>query len=145
MKSRLLFSAICFTLLFACSHTLRAQRIVHWKGGTPGLESNWNTPGNWSTNAVPNAFCDVIIPDVSTRSGAGPVLAQKNAEVNTLILESGASLVIQQCGALAVYGNLERFGVQTLEVNGSLMLKGDAQTAGLISGNGALLALGKSK
>lgn len=145
MRSHLLFSAICFSLLFACSHSLRAQRIVFWKGGTPGLESNWNIPGNWSTNAVPDAFCNVIIPDVSTRSGASPVLAQKNAEVNSLLLESGASLVIRQGGVLAVYGNLERVGSQKLEVNGLLMLKGDARTAGVIAGDGSLLALGKSK
>ena len=130
MKQLLVFSAIGLAALFLIAPCLHAQRTVYWKGGTPGSESNWNVPGNWSHGAVPDAFCDVVIPDVSTRTGVYPVLSQK-VVVNNLTLESGAALVVQTGGRLEVEGTLACYGLPNLDVRGLLVLKNDAQVAGL--------------
>jgi len=143
MKSRLLLSALFLSLLLAGSLSLRAQKIVYWKGGTPGMESNWNCPRNWSTNAVPNAFSNVIIPDVSTRSRVYPVLSHKNAEVNSLALEAGSSLVIEEGACLVVFDSMERFGLNHLEVRGALTLKGNLAVAGSLIGSGLDYVLGE--
>lgn len=143
MKSRLIVSALLFSFLFVYSPSLRAQKIVYWEGGTPGMESNWNCPDNWSTNAVPNAFSDVIIPDVSTRSRVYPILSHKDAEVNKLTLESGAALLVQNGSCLVVFDSMERFGLNDLDVRGSVILKGNLAVAGSIIGSGFDYVLGK--
>lgn len=143
MKSRLFVSAFLFSFLFAFSPSLRAQRTFYWEGGTPGRESNWNCPDNWSSNAVPDAFSNVIIPDVSTRSRVYPVLSHKNAEVNSLVLESGSSLAIQEGSCLVVFDSMERFGLNNLDVRGTLTLKGNLAVAGSLIGSGFDYVLGK--
>lgn len=145
MKSRLLLSAVFFFFLLAHSLSLRAQRTVYWEGGTPGRESNWNCPDNWSSNTVPDAFCNVVIPDVSTRSRVFPVLSHNSAEVNTLTMESGTSLTIQKDGCLVVFDSMERFGLNDLDVHGALILKGNLAVAGSIIGTGFDYVLGKRK
>jgi len=143
MKSRLFVSALFFSFLFVHSLSLKAQKIVYWEGGTPGRESNWNCPDNWSSNAVPDAFCKVVIPDVSTRSRVYPVLSHKGAEVNSLTMESGTSLTIQKEGCLVVFDSMERFGLNDLDVRGTLTLKGNLAVAGSLIGTGFDYVLGK--
>jgi len=87
------------------------------------VSSQWEDANNWYSSTVPNASTDVIIPitpnDPEIRS---------NAEINTLIIESGASLNV--------------LADATLKVNGSV--QNNAGTSGLviqsdISGTGSFI------
>ena len=62
MKTLIIF------LLTLSSSILVAQKSVTWVGGTPGSETSWDEPRNWSDHHVPNEFSNVFIPDVSTSS-----------------------------------------------------------------------------
>ena len=90
MKNTLLFLATAITLLFGCQVTLNAQKTNTWKGGTPGRVNDWYCATNWSNGAVPNEFSNVVIPDVSATAHAAPVLLKGEAEINALLLHSGA-------------------------------------------------------
>ncbi len=86
------------------------------------MASNWNCPKNWSTNKVPDGFQNVIIPDVSTGSGAYPSIKSGGLEVNALTLESGATLKIEKQASLTVYTTLDQWGMSELESKGALSL-----------------------
>jgi len=139
MKSRLLLSALFLSVLLANSLSLRAQKTVYWKGGTPGMESNWNCPGNWSSNTVPDVFSNVIIPDVSSRSRVYPVFSSKGAEINKLTLEAGSSLTIQKGSCLVVSESVERLEITDLNEHS----KGNLIIAGSLIETGVEYALGK--
>jgi hypothetical protein len=125
MRTRSFFIVLVSCFILIHSFSAQAQRIVFWKGGTPGLESAWNCPKNWSNHAVPDEFSNVIIPDVSTRSGKYPVISKKDAVVNFLTLQAGASLTISKNGALNIQTGFERHGVQQLKVEGGMILHFD--------------------
>lgn len=59
---------------------------------TGAISTAWETAGNWSPAGVPTANDDVIIP---ANLGVYPVLAD-NVEVNTLSMEPGASLDLDE-------------------------------------------------
>lgn len=75
------FVLLTFVLLFLGN--IQGQKPIEWKGGTPGQETNWNCPRNWSTGKVPDSFSDVIIPDRNANGGFYPTLT-KEAEVNSI-------------------------------------------------------------
>jgi hypothetical protein len=114
----------------------QTQSTNTWKGGTPGQTANWNCPKNWSTGRVPDAFQNVIIPDVSTGSGVYPVIKTGGQEVNAIVLESGASLEITKEGSLIVHRAFEGYGSFGLEAEGALILQADC-----FAGVGVLKAL----
>ena len=119
--NQIIFAAFCMFLL-GNSSQLKAQKINCWKGGTPGQATNWNCPKNWSIYQVPDAFQNVIIPDVSSGSGVYPTISEDGLEVNELALESGACLTIESSGGLNVVTTLEQFGGSVVEVKGKLYL-----------------------
>jgi hypothetical protein len=104
----------------------QTQSTNTWKGGTPGQTANWNCPRNWSTGRVPDAFQNVIIPDVSTGSGVYPVIEMDGQEVNAIVLESGAMLEIKERGSLIVFGAFEGYGSFGLAAEGALILPADS-------------------
>jgi len=71
-----------------------AQIASTWKGKTPGHETDWNWPSNWTNNSQPDEFTDVIIPLDNTLSGNYPVIKAKKIEINSLNIFPGASLVM---------------------------------------------------
>ncbi|MBX2940397.1 MAG: hypothetical protein KF880_10035, partial [Ferruginibacter sp.] len=77
MKKNVLTLLCC---LMAC--TLYAQT---WTGS---LSTDWNTPGNWSGNAVPGNTGNVIIPGALDNY---PVLAS-DVTINRIDMQSGSSL-----------------------------------------------------
>lgn len=86
------------------AQTIFAQNT--WIGGTPGSETDWNNPRNWSLNHVPdNGDLVVLIADVSTQSGFFPVIAQDVPEIAFLNIEGGAKVTILTKGKLVVNGN----------------------------------------
>ena len=107
-----------------------AQKINFWKGGTPGQEANWSCAKNWSTNQVPDAFQNVIIPDVTSGSGVYPTIKDSGQEVNALILESGATVQIDKKGSLEVITNLDQYGTGELKSKGALHLPSNRYAGG---------------
>lgn len=110
MKNRISFAsfpATCTALfLMLCVHGY-AQRTTTWKGGTPGRETAWDCPKNWSNNAVPDEFSNVIIPNVSTTTRSLPVIRSGEVEVNTLFIHPNARLTIAASAELRVLGQGE--------------------------------------
>ncbi|MBI1227074.1 MAG: hypothetical protein GC192_17720 [Bacteroidetes bacterium] len=90
-------------LFFLICTNAFSQVTTTWKGGTPGMENDWNCAKNWSNYKVPDAFSNVIIPDVSTTTQATPLIRQGRAEVNTLYLDSNANLTIDESAQLVIH------------------------------------------
>lgn len=73
-----------------------AQIVNTWRGGTPGLETNWACSKNWSLGRIPNEFHNVIIPDVSTGSGKFPIITSGSIELNQLDIHPRATLTVHK-------------------------------------------------
>ena len=109
-------------LLTLTSSILVAQKSVTWIGGTPGNETSWEEPKNWSDQHVPNEFSNVYIPDVSTSTFSNPIIKNGIIELNTLEIESTAKLTIQKEASLIVYGNAEGFYANNFEIKGAFIV-----------------------
>lgn len=93
------FIIILFTLT---SFSAFSQVRSVWKGNTPGQETNWNTPSNWSNNHIPDEFTDVVIElDISVERNY-PVLVTKRTEINSLNIWPGAILTIKEGELLVI-------------------------------------------
>lgn len=111
-------------ILFAMSTVSGfAQRTITWKGGTPGMTSDWFCPQNWSTASLPDEFSDVIIPDVSSSTFAQPYLKVGDIEINSLRLLSNASLTIVDKASLTVISYIEGNTLDNVKGSGQLILK----------------------
>ncbi len=106
---------------------LFSQKTATWKGGTPGMEQEWNCPKNWSGGAIPNEFSNVFIPDVTTTTCSPPVIQSGQVEVNALFLESNATLTIGPAAELIIYETAEGVDHNTLNVKGKVLLPGKPQ------------------
>lgn len=120
MKTTIIASATLF--LLTLSTTAFAQKSSTWKGGTPGQENNWNCSKNWSTNAVPDDFSNVIIPDVSSATQAMPVIKSGSVEINAISITSNAMLTIEKDAQLIVFEQAEGIEANNLQLKGSLVL-----------------------
>ena len=130
MKIATLSFATALTLIFGLSISLSAQTTATWKGGAPGMEHEWNCPKNWSSYRVPDAFSDVIIPDVSSTTLAAPVIKNGVFEVNSIQVHPNAKLTVEQDAQLVVY-NIDNdcLNRQGLCLKGSLLiLNGGAES-----------------
>lgn len=110
------------TLMLALCTNAFSQRTVTWEGGTPGHENEWNYAKNWSNDAVPDAFSNVIISDVSTSSLSCPIIKKGKAEVNSLFIEPSAFLTIEKVAQLIVFEDAEGISPSNLKVNGAIIL-----------------------
>lgn len=121
-----LFSFFFFTL------SLSAQNI--WKGGTPGAETDWMQPRNWSQGQVPDwTDASVIIPDVSSRTRAFPVIKSTVPDISYLSIEGGAQVKIETTGSITIDGiNTYNHGISNignLYNSGKLTIMNTAFTA----------------
>ena len=91
MKSITFCSAL---MLLANLSSLQAQTTNVWKGGFPGHETDWNHNRNWSLGKTPDVFDRVTIPNVSTSTLKYPVIKNGEIEIQSLEIESGASLTL---------------------------------------------------
>lgn len=66
------------------------------------VSSQWEDPNNWFSTSVPNASTDVNIPTTPNN----PVI-RSNVEINSLSIESGASLTVMPDVGLKVFGDIE--------------------------------------
>ena len=96
------------------------------------MENEWNCPKNWSAYAVPDAFSNVIIPDVSTTSLASPVIKDGTVEVNTLFLGADASLTVEVGAQLVILEKAGSFFPPNFHPKGRILLLDDA--AGINAG-----------
>lgn len=113
----LIIIAITFSTTF-----LYAQKIVTWIGGTPGSETSWNQPKNWSNHNVPNEFSNVLIPDVSNSTFSNPVIQNGIIELNSLQIESSAKLTIDKMAKLIVHGNAGGIYAHNVDIKGSFIV-----------------------
>ncbi|WP_310395507.1 DUF4394 domain-containing protein [Hymenobacter sp.] len=67
---------------------------------TGAVSTDWGTAGNWSTNTVPTAADNVVIPDVAN----DPVVSNAQ-QANGVTLNSGTTLTLADAGVLSVSGN----------------------------------------
>ncbi|MDB4727915.1 hypothetical protein OAF63_03915 [Saprospiraceae bacterium] len=81
-----------------------AQNTVTWVGGTPGNETSWEEPKNWSDNKVPNENSVVIIKDFNSGHNAQPVITE-NVEVASIEIQANAQLTIEENGELIIDGS----------------------------------------
>jgi len=85
---------LSYFIFVTCSHDWRtifsladytATNFRTWLGAN---SSNWNDPGNWVEDAIPDESCRITIPDAST-TNFDPVL-QETVDIQALSLEQGA-------------------------------------------------------
>ncbi|MDZ4682236.1 MAG: hypothetical protein SGI94_17475 [Saprospiraceae bacterium] len=94
--SPVFIQARAISLILNVDWVIYAQGATIWKGATPGRETDWHCPSNWSTHAAPNEFSDVVIPDVATSTCALPVIFAGEVEVNALYIHPNAGLTQTQ-------------------------------------------------
>jgi hypothetical protein len=100
MKST--FYALFFFVLLWSSV---AQAQTTWTGTT---NTDWATPTNWSTGAVPLATDDVTIPDVAN----DPVIMGGTAALaKSVVVQTGAILTIDATNSLTINGSINNNGV----------------------------------
>ena len=73
-------------------------------------DNQWNTPSNWTSGSVPTSYTDVTI----TSGQAIEAGNTTTALANTVIVDSGGSLTIDQSSSLTVSGYLTNNGTVTL-------------------------------
>lgn len=106
------------------------ESISQFKWTGAGLTSDWYLKTNWS-GGIPDNTTDVLIPADLKPGRLFPVLTSGTTTVNTISVESGASLVVNNC-KLQVGGNLTASGGLDLK-SGTLEMSGSA--AQTISGS----------
>ena len=118
---------ICAVLLLTFCTTVFSQNINTWKGGTPGMEHEWNCPKNWSNYNVPDGFTDVIIPDVSSTSLAMPVIQKGIGEVNSISIASNSMLTIRKDAQLIVHCKMDGFAMENITLEGTMLVPEEVQ------------------
>ncbi len=84
-----------FILFFSLQATHSFSQITSiWKGKVPGHEYDWNWPGNWSNNRLPDDFTDVFIPVDNTLNRNYPIIKADRVEINSLNMHIDASITI---------------------------------------------------
>jgi photosystem II stability/assembly factor-like uncharacterized protein len=95
---------------------MRGGPLTVWTGTS---STDWNTAGNWNTNAVPLSGDNVSIPDVTN----DPVIASGNAaDCKSLTVENNAILTVQSGGSLITAGTVSGNVTIQREVTGSSTL-----------------------
>ena len=97
---------------------------------TGGVNSDWNTFGNWCNGILPNNLTDVVITAVPNQ----PVIGNATlAMCRNLTINSGTNLTFSGLNpTLTVYGNIVNNGILNHIATGTVILNGAAQS---ISGN----------
>ena len=96
--------------------TINAPTLV-WNGGT---SSDWHTAANWTPNAVPTTYHDVLIPTSGVINQ--PVIGSASSSINAMTLQAGRVLTIDSSRLLATAGNITCGGLITGA--GSLLFDG---------------------
>lgn len=116
MKNAIATIAIICCFLFSAN----AQKTATWKGGAAGKSNDWSCAANWKEGRVPDEFCDVVIPNVSSTGNFQPVIRAEVDAVHSLRILPGATLRITAQGALEVSEPLEGIAANSLQNQGRL-------------------------
>ncbi len=73
-----------------------SQKASTWKGNCAGHAFDWDWAANWSTNAIPDEFTDVVIPFDYSSFFNYPQIKRGNVEINSLYMNPGTSLLANQ-------------------------------------------------
>src|SRR5262249_55249191 len=115
--------------------TVNVTQTATWVG--PATGGDWSAAANWSTNAVPNADTQVLIPTGVDVGHSGNTCD----DVYGLVVQAGASLNIA-AGAVTVKGGGSNPGTAIATVNGTVNLGGPTTSGGgrlVVSGSQGLL------
>ena len=113
---------LIIVLLTLTSSLAFAQNTATWIGGTPGNETNWNEPRNWSNYQMPDEDTHIIIKPLNTGHFAQPVISQPS-EVASIVLYAGASLTIKHQGEVRIDGS-QTYTQGILNYGGTLINEG---------------------
>ena len=95
--------------------TPKFKRAV-WK--TDASSTDWHSAKNWSTENVPNADVNVLIPTGATNY---PVVTGSNATCNNLIIYPSANLTLNASYSLTINGDFRIMG--TANVKGDIVVQ----------------------
>lgn len=99
------------------SNTTNLNISVSQNGWTGSIDNDWNKPGNWCTNIVPNIGTNVLIP-----SGVNNMpVVNSAANCKTLTIANSATLIIITGGKLTIDSTYTRNG-QLEHTGGYLIL-----------------------
>lgn len=113
---------LILSLLVLTMTTSFAQQTVSWKGGTPGSETSWNEPRNWSNYQVPDDFSHVVIKRLNTGHFAQPVIDQE-VEVASIQIQTGATLTVTATGSVLIDGE-DQYTEGIVNLGGNLVNDG---------------------
>ena len=116
---------LSIAILMLLSTITFAQQKIVWQGGTPGNETSWDEPRNWSTNQVPDEFSDVFINDVSSTTFSTPIVRKGKVELNSIRIASNAQLTISKEARVLVYGYTLGFTQENVTIEGALLVMRD--------------------
>jgi len=106
-----------------------AQITSIWKGNTPGHESQWECPSNWSNNRVPDEFTDVIIQVDISNDYHYPVFNMSETEINSLRIWPGAYLHLKSGNLFILDAASNYFNRSQIVGKGKPVLVDDPQLA----------------
>jgi C1A family cysteine protease len=106
-----------------------AESVITWNGN---LSRNWNTPGNWSANAIPTVLDNISIPDVTN----DPLInnsPDNPAVCRSITIDPDAVLTLAEGKALTVSGLFtNNSGITGLVIKSGGSLIADNSVAGTI-------------
>jgi len=117
---------------------------VHWISAN----GSWDTPANWSSNAVPGATDDTFIDNAAAGSTAHVTAAEPTVSSvimsngNTLSIENGGSLNVANTGTITLFGVRIGDGLGVANGAATLLLSGNAQFT--TTGSGTILGQSNS-
>lgn len=94
---------------------------ITWTGS---VNSDWNNACNWSPTRVPGNENDVVV----VSGGNQPTIyAGGNASVNSVLVQSGATLIVAESGNLSILGSTSHTGISAALYN-----EGTVNASGLV-------------
>ena len=100
---------------------------VFWKGGFPGLETDWNIPQNWSNDKIPSWKTLVVISPQFVKNEYFPTISSLVNDIAQLEIKGNAQVNILEDGKLTIDGlYCDSFGLinhGTLSNEGELNIK----------------------
>jgi len=90
-----------------CSGVPNSPVVVNAKSCWVGNTTDWNTAGNWSSNAVPNSCATTVFIPTSPSGGSFPTISSGTFNVGDIEIESNATVTINGTASLKVCGELK--------------------------------------
>ncbi|UPT69248.1 MAG: PKD domain-containing protein [Sphingobacteriales bacterium JAD_PAG50586_3] len=108
---------------------------ITWVGGTPGFQTNWDKPTNWTPNGPPTAVDVIIIPNVTY----DPIISVDNGEAKDVTIAAGATIGINSGFILDIKGNWNGTTTTIVSGPGKTIFSGNAPQT--ITGGGTFSTL----